>query len=91
VTGPVRATLEHGPDFAPARVRRGRHVWLVRETVEHWAHPASAPETLGQPELTERWVLRVWGPLPGKPSARGEFVMRAGRFGNRPGWWIEPG
>lgn len=86
----VRATLEHGPDFTPARVRRGDHVWLVLGVVEHWAHPGSVRETYGSAELVERYVLRVWGPLPQKPAARGEFAMTAERFGDRAGWWIGP-
>lgn len=88
----VRATLEHGPDFKPARVRDDRgHVWMVQEVIEHWQHPESAPDTLGRAGCITRWVLRVWGPVPHNPSAKGEFTMRAERYGDRPGWWIEPG
>lgn len=89
---PIPATLRHGADFKPARIRDRRgHLWLVQEVLAHWQHEASAGELLGRPECIARWVLRVCGPLPGNPSVRGEFVLRAERFGDRPGWWIGPG
>lgn len=64
---------------------------MVQAVLEHWQHEVSAGELLGRPECAARWVLRVWGPLPGQPGTKGEFVLRAERFGDRPGWWIEPG
>jgi hypothetical protein len=88
---PVPATLQHGADFKPKWIRDRRgYVWFVREAVEHWKHPGSAAETFGRAGLTERWVLRVWGPFPGQPSQRGEFVMTAETYGDRPGWFIKP-
>lgn len=46
---------------------------------------------LGTPGDTRRFRVLVSGPLPGKPSQSGEFVMLVKRFGDRPGWLDFPG
>ena len=39
---------------------------------------------------SKRFRVRVRGPMPGKPSKEGEFVMIVRRYGDRDGWWIVP-
>lgn len=39
-------------------------------------------------EETKRF--RVRGPLSGRPTKTGEFVMVIRGVGDRPGWWIGP-
>lgn len=63
----------------------------MKEALSHWQHPASAPERLRMPGVTERYRLRVWGPLPGRPGENGYFTITARTYGNRPGWWLSPG
>ena len=47
-------------------------------------------DAVGTPAETKRFRVRVSGPLPGRPSEEGEFVMTVRRYGDRPGWWINP-
>lgn len=60
--------------------------WAVIEVVEVWTTPAFG-EDLGGPLELKRYRLRATGPLPGRPSAVGEFEMVVRRLGDRQGWW----
>jgi hypothetical protein len=40
---------------------------------------------IGMPAETERFRVRVSGPLPAEPSADGEFVMIVRRYGDKSG------
>jgi hypothetical protein len=62
---------------------------MVQEVLESW-HRQRSWEARGSPAETERHRLRVWGPLPERPSQNGEFVMIARRTGDRDGWWVAP-
>ena len=46
---------------------------------------------LGKPDLIKWWLLKVSGPLPGRPAELGEFIMEVSLHGDRPGWWITVG
>jgi hypothetical protein len=39
---------------------------------------------------TNRFRVRVSGPLSGRPAEEGEFAMTVRRYGDRSGWWISP-
>jgi hypothetical protein len=62
--------------------------WAVLEVLDHWRHP-DGMKARGS-ACIEAWKLRVAGPLPGRPSQRGEFVMIAKTYADRPYWWITP-
>ena len=55
--------------------------------LDRWQHPGRAEDTLGKATLTW-WLLKVSGPLPGRPAERGEFVMEISHCGDRRCWWI---
>jgi hypothetical protein len=60
----------------------------VTEILDRWAHPGRAEDTLGKAILVQWWLLRVCGPLPGRPAERDEFIMEVTKYGDPPGWWI---
>jgi hypothetical protein len=60
----------------------------VTEILDSWQHPRRPEETLDVADLTKWWLLKVSGPLPGRPAERGEFVMEVSTYGHPPGWWI---
>jgi hypothetical protein len=43
---------------------------------------------MGKATLIKWWLLKVSGPLPGRPAERGEFVMEVSLYGAPAGWWI---
>jgi hypothetical protein len=51
-----------------------------------WAHPGRAEDTTGKATLIKWRLLKVSGPLPGRPAERGEFVMQVSFYGSPPGW-----
>jgi hypothetical protein len=80
-----------GPRAQAGRAPPVRHHVGRDEILDHWAHPGRAEETLGKQILIKWWLLRVSGPLPGRPADRGEFVMQVSFYGDPPGWWITAG
>jgi hypothetical protein len=87
----VAAVVELGPHLTPEAIRHPRLglTWTVNAVLESWTTP-QYHATVGTPGETRRFLVRVSGPLPGDPSAAGEFVMMIRRYGDRPGWWIRP-
>jgi hypothetical protein len=63
--------------------------WEVLAVLENWT-TRRYHDAVGTHEETKRFRVRVSGPLPGDPSAQGEFVMIVRRYGGRSGWWITP-
>jgi hypothetical protein len=63
--------------------------WQVREVLDAWEHPLGVKAPSGA--VHETWRLRVVGPLPGRSSESGEFVMVVKSYADRPYWWIAPG
>jgi hypothetical protein len=63
----------------------------VTEILDRWAHPGRAEDTIGKPVLIKWRLLKVSGPLPGRPAERGEFTMEVSSYGDPPGWWITVG
>ena len=63
--------------------------WSVLAVLEDWTTPRYS-EVAGSPLETKRFVVRVRGPPPGRPSEDGEFLMIVRRYGDRDGWWISP-
>ena len=90
---PARVSFGHAP---PARGLEPRQVeylqfgitWDVTGILDRWAHPGRAEDTLGKAALIRWWLLKVSGPLPGRPAERGEFIMEVSGYGAPPGWWI---
>jgi hypothetical protein len=62
--------------------------WRVTEILDRWERPGSPEQMLGKPDLIKWWLLKVSGPLPGRPAERGEFVMQVSFYGSPPGWFI---
>ena len=60
--------------------------WDVTAILERWAHPGRAEDTPGKATLIRWWLLKVCGPLPGRPAELGEFVMEVSAYGVPPGW-----
>jgi hypothetical protein len=92
---PARIAFNHpyGRDLEPRRVEHLQFgiTWDVTAILDHWAHPGSAKDTLGKAILINWWLLRVSGPLPGRPAETGEFTMEVSGYGDPPGWWITVG
>jgi hypothetical protein len=65
------------------------HVWMVTGVVEGWKHD-DPRKARGQPVLTERYVIRAAGPLPGRPGEDGRFLLEICSYGHLDGWWIIP-
>ena len=59
--------------------------WRVTETLDYWERPGSPEQTLGKPDMIKWWLLKVSGPLPGRPAELGEFVMQISFYGDPPG------
>ena len=51
--------------------------------LDGWAHPSWPGKTYQKQIVEKRYRLRVFGPSPGRPDERGEFVMIATAYGNR--------
>jgi hypothetical protein len=83
------APLAQGWGLEPQRVQHAGLglSWLVTEVLDSW-EAEDYVEMRGQPDVTRWWRLKVYGPLPGKPTGTGEFVMEVSAYGDRPGWWI---
>lgn len=62
--------------------------WQVLEVLDHWRHPEKMQAE--GPIVTEVWRMRVAGPLPSAPGERGEFVMTARGYADRPYCWVAP-
>ena len=56
--------------------------------LDHWEHPGRPEDALGKAILIKWWLLRVAGPLPGRPAERGEFTMEISFHRDPPDWWI---
>jgi hypothetical protein len=91
---PARVRFDHpyGRDLEPRRVEHLQFgiTWDVTEILDCWAHPGRAEDTLGKVMLVRWWLLRVRGPLPGRPVESGEFTMEVSFHGDPPGWWVAP-
>lgn len=85
------AVVDLGPRLVPVAIRHARLdlSWIVLAVLENWTTPRYY-DVVGTSEETKRFRVRVHGPLPGNPSADGEFVMIIQRYGDRPGWWVSP-
>jgi hypothetical protein len=77
--------------LVPVAIRHARlgMSWTVLGVLEDFTTPRYH-DAVGTPAETRRFRLRVNGPLPGRPSEDGEFVLLVRRYGDRPGWWISP-
>jgi len=62
--------------------------WRVTEILDRWQHPGRVQETWGRATVAKWWLLKVSGPLPGRPGVTGEFVMEISAYGHRSRWWI---
>jgi hypothetical protein len=83
----AEAQLEMAQDGQPTLVlhRDGKQVWFADQLM--CAHRVAAGNGAGAGD----WLrLRVWGPLPGEPGARGMFIMVAEQTGQWPWWQIRP-
>jgi hypothetical protein len=89
----ARVSFNHPPSGRGLEPKRVEHLqlglsWYVTGILDHWQHPGRAEDTLGKPDLIKWWLLKVSGPLPGRPAERGEFVMQVSFYGRPPGWFI---
>ena len=89
----ARVTFDHPPSGRGLEPRRVEHLqfgitWDVTGILDRWAHPGRAEDTIGKPALIKWWLLKVSGPLPGRPAEPGGFVMEVSGYGDPPGWWI---
>jgi len=89
---PAHITFDHpyGRDTGPRQVEHLQFGinWDVTAIVDRWAHPGRAEDTLGKAILVKWWLLRVRGPLPGRPAGSAEFTMQVSFHGAPLGWWI---
>ena len=90
---PARISFDHPPSGRGLESRRVEHLqfgitWDVTAILDRWAHPGRAEDTAGKPDLINWWLLKVSGPLPGRPAELGEFVMEVSAYGAPAGWWI---
>jgi hypothetical protein len=87
----VAAVVDLGSHLTPEVIRHPRLglSWTVTAVVEDWT-TRRYRDAVGAPEVTKRFRVRASGPMPGEPSADGEFIMVVRRYGNRSGWWIGP-
>jgi hypothetical protein len=87
----VPAVVDLGPRLVPEVIHRPQlgMSWTVVAVLEDWT-TRIYHDAIGTPAETKRFRVRVSGPLPGQPSAVGEFEMIVRRYGDRPGWWISP-
>jgi hypothetical protein len=81
---------DRGQDLEPRQVEHLQFgiTWDVTAILDHWAHPGRAEDTIGKAILIQWWLLRVRGPLPGRPGERCEFVVEVTGYGDRSLWWI---
>jgi hypothetical protein len=87
----IRALVDLGPHLTPEIIRHPQLglSWTVVAVLEDWT-TRIYHDAIGTPAETKRFRVRVSGPLPGQPSADGEFVLVVRRYGDRAGWWISP-
>ena len=85
------AVVDFGPRAVPVAIRHARLdlSWEVVQVLEEWT-TREYHAIVGTPAVTKRFTVRVRGPMPGNPSAEGEFVMLVRRYGDRAAWWIGP-
>jgi hypothetical protein len=85
------AIVELGPYLRPCAIRHAGLglSWEVLAVLEDWTTP-QYHDAVGTPAQTKRFRVRVTGPLPGRPTQAGEFIMIIRRYGDRPGWWASP-
>ena len=85
------AIVDLGPRLTPVGIRHARLdlSWLVLQVLEDWTC-RHYHDVIGTAAVTKQFTVRVRGPLPGNPSAEGEFVMLIRRYGDRAAWWIAP-
>ena len=101
MSGPDRSVLarisfNHAPSGRSLEPKQVEHLqlgitWDVTGILDRWQHPGRAEDTIGKATLIKWWLLKVSGPLPGRPDKRGEFVMETSFYGSPPGWWITAG
>lgn len=89
----ARVRFNHPPSGRGQEPNRVEHLqlgitWRVTEILDRWERPGRAEDMLGKPDLIKWWLLKVSGPLPGRPAELGEFVMEVSAYGSPPGWWI---
>lgn len=83
------ALIRHGNRFRPERVRLRDY-----PEVEWWIEEILSDQQGGGSEddpIHRLYRFRVTGPIPGRFSERGEWVMVATGYLGRPFWWIRPG
>jgi hypothetical protein len=61
-------TTSYGIKPQAGRASPVRHRWDVTAILDHWLHPGRPEDALGRAILIKWWLLRVWGPLPGRPG-----------------------
>ena len=85
------AVVELGPRAVPVAIRHARLdlSWVVLQVLEDWT-TREYHAVAGTSGETKRFTVQVRGPMPGNPSAEGEFMMTIRRYGNRASWWISP-
>ena len=85
------AIVDLGPRAVPVAIRHARLdlSWEVVQVLEDWT-TRRYHDAVGTAAVTKRFTVRVRGPLPGRPSETGEFVMIIRRYGNRGSWWVAP-
>lgn len=89
------AVVDLGPHLTTVVIRPAFGMsWTVLAVLENWTTPRYH-NTVGTPVETKRFKVSVSGPLPGDPSAAGEFVMPSGVTATGPAgdqlagatWW----
>jgi len=85
----ARVTFNHPPSGRGLEPRQVEHLqlglsWRVTEILDRWEHPGRPEDMIGKPDLIKCWLLKVSGPLPGRPAERAEFVMEVSFHGVQP-------
>lgn len=89
----ARVRFNHPPSGRGQEPNRVEHLqlgitWRVTEILDRWERPGRAEDMLGKPDLIKWWLLKVSGPLPGRPGELGESVMQVSFYADPPVWWI---
>jgi hypothetical protein len=58
--------------------------WRVTEILDRWERPGSPEQMLGKPDLIKWWLLKVAGPLPGRPPSAASSSWRSASTATRP-------